>query len=82
MKIQVKLLGRYKEITEKEILDLSIKKDDTIRDVIDCFVSMYPEIEIDKKFILVSKNNVYTTKDEKVTDGDKITLSPPVVSGG
>jgi molybdopterin converting factor small subunit len=31
---------------------------------------------------MVSKNNTYTTFDEKIEDGDTITISPPVVSGG
>ena len=82
MKIKVKLNGRYKEITGKKELELEIKEGDTIWHVVDIFVKQYPEIEKDKKFIMVSKNNVYTTQDAKISDGDEITISPPVVSGG
>ena len=82
MNVKVKLLGRYKEITGKTDIELNIKNGDTIWHVVDVFVKQYPEIEKDKKFIMVSKNNIYTTIDAKIMDGDEITLSPPVVSGG
>jgi len=82
MDITVKLIGRYKQITKKTILTVTIDKADTIWDVINEFIKQYPAIEKDKKFIMVSKNNIYTTIDAKIMDGDEITLSPPVVSGG
>jgi len=82
MDITVKLIGRYKEITGQTSLKLKIEKGDTIWDVVDEFIKQYPAIEKDKKFIMVSKNNTYTTIDAKIADGDEIVLSPPVVSGG
>ena len=82
MNITVKLIGRYKEITGKTKLTLTVEKGDTIWDVVDEFIKQYSVIEKDKKFIMVSKNNIYTTIDAKIVDGDEITLSPPVVSGG
>ena len=82
MNITVKLIGRYKEITGKTKLTLTIEKGDAIWDVVDEFIKQYPAIEKDKKFIMVSKNNIYTTIGAKIMDGDEITLSPPVVSGG
>ncbi len=82
MKIKVKLIGRYKDITGKTELELKIEKGDTIWHVVDVFVKKYPKLEKDKKFIMVSKNNIYTTIDAKIKNDDEITLSPPVVSGG
>jgi len=82
MKIKVKLIGRYKDITGKTELELKINNGDTIWHVVDVFVKQYPKLEKDKKFIMVSKNNTYTTPDAKIENGDEITLSPPVVSGG
>jgi len=82
MKIKVKLVGRYREITGKKELELEIKNGNTIWHVVDIFVKQYPVIEKDKKFLMVSKNNVYTTKDVKISDGDEITISPPIVAGG
>ncbi len=82
MLVKVKLIGRYKDITGKQELELEILNGDTIWHVVDVFIKQYPKIEKDKKFIMVSKNNIYTTIDAKIMDGDEITLSPPVVSGG
>ena len=81
MKITVKLVGRYKDIVGKESLEIDIQKGNTIWDVVDTFAQQYPEIEKDKKFIMVAKSNRYTTFDESIEDGDEITISP-VVSGG
>lgn len=82
MNITVKLIGRYKDIAGQTKLKLIIEKGDTIWDVVNEFIKRYPQVEKDKKFIMVSKNNTYTTIDAKIMDGDEITLSPPVVSGG
>ena len=82
MLIKVKLIGRYKDITGKQELELEILNGDTIWHVVGVLIKQYPKIEKDKKFIMVSKNNIYTTIDAKIMDGDEITLSPPVVSGG
>jgi len=82
MRVTVKLVGRYKDIIGNTELELKINNGDTIWHVVDVFVRKFPEIQKDKKFIMVSKNNIYTTLDAKIENGDEITLSPPVVSGG
>ena len=82
MLVKVKLIGRYKDITGKQELELEVINGDTIWHVVGVLIKQYPKIEKDKKFIMVSKNNIYTTIDAKIMDGDEITLSPPVVSGG
>ncbi len=82
MLVKVKLIGRYKDITGKQELELEILNGDTIWHVVDVLIKQYPKIEKDKKFIMISKNNIYTTIDAKIMDGDEVTLSPPVVSGG
>lgn len=81
MKIKVKLFGRYQDIAGKREFELDIKGN-TIWDVIDYLMKQYPKIEKDKKFIMVSKNNTYTNFEEKIAEGDEITISPPVVAGG
>lgn len=81
MKIRVILYGRYSEIVGKKELQFEILGN-TIWDVIDILARKYSVIEKDKKFIMVLKNNTYTSFDEKIDEGDTITISPPVVSGG
>ena len=82
MKITVRLFGRYKDIAGKEQIKLDISAGNTLRDVVDTFVKQYPAIEKDKSRMMVSKNKMYASFDTTIIEGDEITLSPPVVSGG
>ena len=82
MKIMVRVFGRYKDITTKDVIQLNIGEGNTLGDVIDCFVKLYPVTEKDKSRMMVSKNKMYASFDTLITEGDEITLSPPVVSGG
>jgi len=82
MKVTVKLMGRYKDITGKDYIIFDIKNGDSLRDIVDLFVKQYPMTELDKRRMMVSKNNIYASYDTKINDGDEVTLCPPVVSGG
>ena len=82
MKITVKLFGRYKDIAGKDQIKLDISAGNTLRDVVDTFVKQYPATEKDKSRMMVSKNKMYASFDTTIIEGDEITLSPPVVSGG
>jgi molybdopterin converting factor small subunit len=82
MKIMVRVFGRYKDITKKDVIQLNIGGGNTLGDVIDSFVKQYPATEKDKSRMMVSKNKMYASFDTLITEGDEITLSPPVVSGG
>jgi MoaD family protein len=82
MKITVRLFGRYKDITGKDQIKLDISAGNTLKDVVDTFVKQYPATEKDKSRMMVSKNKMYASFDTTIIEGDEITLSPPVVSGG
>ncbi|HUS99288.1 MAG TPA: MoaD/ThiS family protein [Candidatus Thermoplasmatota archaeon] len=82
MKITVRLFGRYKDIAGKEKVHLDITEGNTLRDVIAVFVKQYPTVAIDKSRMMITKNKMFTSFDTTITEGDEITLSPPVVSGG
>lgn len=82
MMVMVRVFGRYKDITTKDVIQLNIGEGNTLGDVIDCFVKQYPATEKDKSRIMVSKNKMYASFVTVITEGDEITLSPPVVSGG
>ena len=81
MNVTVSFIGRYKSLTGGEIT-LTLSPGHTIYDVVTQLAQKYPEIEKDKKFLMVSKNNTYTTLKDSINDGDTITIIPPVVSGG
>jgi MoaD family protein len=82
MKITVRVFGRYKDITGKDTIQLDITDGNTLRDVVDFFVKLYPLAEKDKSRIMATKNKMYASFDTPVSEGDDITIAPPVVSGG
>ncbi|MCX6664718.1 MAG: MoaD/ThiS family protein [Euryarchaeota archaeon] len=82
MKITIKLIGRYKDITGKQELLFDILSGDTLWHAVDEFIKRYPVFEKDKQFMIVTKNNMFTNLNEKIKEGDNLTIAPPVVSGG
>lgn len=82
MKIMIKVIGRYKDITGKETIQLDIMDGNTLQDVVNAFIKQYPAAEKDKSRMMVTKNNMFASFDTTVAKEDEITLSPPVVSGG
>ena len=82
MKIMVRVFGRYKDVTGKDTIQLTVLEGNTLGDVVACFVKQYPAVEKDKTRIMVSKNKMYASYNTIIDEGDEITLSPPVVSGG
>lgn len=82
MKVTVKVFGRYKEITGKEQIQLMVTAGNTLKHVVEAFVTQYPMAEKDKKFMMVSKNKILASYDTVICEEDEIILSPPVVSGG
>ncbi len=82
MKIMVKVFGRYKEITGKEIVRIDITDGNTLQDVINAFIKQYPTVQKDKNWMMVTKNKLLSSFDTTIAEEDEITLSPPVVSGG
>ena len=82
MRIIIRFIGRYKDITKKQEITIDLEEGNTIWDAVNHLGEHYPEIEKDKKFIMVSKNNIFTTINAELAEGDEITIFPPVVSGG
>jgi molybdopterin converting factor small subunit len=82
MQVKVKFIGRYIDLTGIQEFNLNVSGGDSIWHVVDLVVKQYPQLEKDKKFIMISKNNIFTNREAKIKEDDEITLSPPVVSGG
>jgi molybdopterin converting factor small subunit len=80
--VVVKLFGRYPELIGHKELQVHVKAGAAIWDVIEEVVKQYPSLRKDRKFMIVSQNNTFTTMQAQVSDGDVITLSPPIVGGG
>jgi len=82
MNITITLIGRFKELIGTKELTISVDAPATIWDVVDALTVQYPLLDAERTFMIVSRNNVFSTFKTKVTDGDRITLSPPIVGGG
>ncbi|HVQ01505.1 MAG TPA: MoaD/ThiS family protein [Candidatus Thermoplasmatota archaeon] len=82
MRIRARLIGRYKTIVGKEYIELEVKDTPLLRDVLDAFVSHYPTVEKDRRFMMVCKNSTFTSPDTPLKEGDEVAICPPVVSGG
>lgn len=82
MKVRIRVFGRYKNITNKDMIQLNIGKGNKLSDIINCFVKQYPITEKDRNHMMVSINKKYASYDTIITEDDEITLSPPVVAGG
>ena len=82
MKIKIRLIGRYKDISGKSEFIMEVPEGDSIWHVVDMFIKQYPSFEKDKCFMIVSQNGRFTTLDEKINEGDEVMIAPPVVSGG
>lgn len=82
MNVTIRLIGRYKDLVGQDTLIVPLQDEETIWQILNILGKQYPQIDKDKKFIIVAKNNIYTNKEQPVADGDEITITPPVVSGG
>jgi len=82
MKITVTLYGRYKHLNNSSQLQLDLPDNATIRHLIDAFIQRYPEIQKDKKRIMVTKNNTFAPPNTPLTTTDSLSIAPPLVSGG
>lgn len=82
MNITVQFKGRYQDITGEKQITLSTKKNATIWDIIEQITLTYPPLKKDKKFMMISRNNTFTTIHAPIKEGDIVTIAPPVVGGG
>ncbi len=82
MNITVHFIGRYKQVIGESQQRITLNKGDTISDVVEHLAQRFPQLSKDKKFLMVSKNNSFTTLEDTLHEDDTITIIPPVVAGG
>lgn len=82
MKITLVLIGRYKDAAGSPTLELEVTSGETVWHVVDAFIQRYPLFEKDKKYMMLTKNGVFVSRDTPIQSGDTLTIAPPVVSGG
>jgi len=82
MSIEVKFSGRYRFLTGVESCIVDATELDTIEDVVIEIVFEYSSLKVDRARIMVFRDGVTLSYDEKVFDGDVLVFAPPLVSGG
>jgi len=81
MEVKITFFGRFREITGENETTLEIKKDLTLKEIIEIILREYPKLKEEKNSMLFSVNHRYASLETIVRDGDKIAVFPPVGGG-
>ncbi len=94
MRVRVRVLGDVliKDRIGKNSIDIELKENSTVKDVIESFIEMYPEIknelqgDLDRYFYQFSINGELVHPEEigrkKVRHGDEVVIFPAIGGGG
>ncbi len=81
MEVKITFFGRFREITGENETTLEIKKDLTLKEILEIIFRKYPRLKEEKNNMLFSVNHRYASLETIVRDGDEIAVFPPVVGG-
>ncbi|MDI6917898.1 MAG: MoaD/ThiS family protein [Thermoplasmatales archaeon] len=81
MKITVKFFAGHREAVGKEKIEMNVKKDATVNDVLNSLIKRYPNLEELKEYTIVSRNHKYAKLNEKLKERDELAFFPPVGGG-
>lgn len=81
--VVIKLFAGFRERTKKEKLEIEIKEETTIDEIITQLKKELPELKtfFESKTAIIALNQEVTTPESKVKNEDEIAIFPPV-SGG
>jgi molybdopterin synthase sulfur carrier subunit len=79
MKVHIKYYAKYRDTIGKREEDLEVEEM-TVRDLLNLLRGKYPSLGGDKTS-LIALNNKFQTDESKLSDGDTVSVFPPV-SGG
>ena len=81
MEVKITFFGRFREITGENEITLEIKKDLTLKEILEIILRKYPKLKEEKNNMLFSVNHRYASLETIVRDGDEIAVFPPVGGG-
>src|SRR6266404_3914088 len=81
MKVQVRLLARYREAAGHDRVDLELPEGGTAQAAWEAVSNRFPVLGPYRPFTLFALRNDYIEPDHPLRDGDELCLFPPV-SGG
>jgi len=80
-KVLVKFFASARDSVGKKNLEMEIKKNCKVGDVMENLFEEYPGLQEMEDHLLISVNKDRTGKDEILKDGDEIAVMPPVTGG-
>ena len=81
MNIKVKLFASFRDIVGAKEEELEIEEGMTVRDLLEEYISRFPEMAKFRDHIVLSVNREYGAPSKPLLDGDEVSFLPPV-SGG
>lgn len=81
MRVQVLFFGILREITGWSGEALELAEGATLGSVFDRYAARFPELERQRRSIMLARNHDFGTPDTRLQDGDEVAFLPPV-SGG
>ncbi|MFW5945303.1 MAG: MoaD/ThiS family protein [Candidatus Natronoplasma sp.] len=80
-KVLVKFFASARDIVGKKDLEMEIKKNWKVRDVMEDLFQEYPDLQEMEDHLLISVNKDRTGREEILKNGDEIAVMPPVTGG-
>jgi MoaE-MoaD fusion protein len=81
IRISILLFGRAREIAGRQTLELNLEGDPTVGSAFDVLKADYPKLGEMERSLLLAVNESYADRSQKLEDGDRLAVLPPV-SGG
>jgi molybdopterin converting factor subunit 1 len=77
----VKFFASYREAVGKEEIEIDVKEEASISDLLDVLKKALPKLGSLTETLIISVNKEYASYDTILNEGDEVALLPPV-SGG
>lgn len=81
MKVTVQLFAEFRRVTGIERFEVELPAAARVGDVVEAARARYPVLRNYAKSTLVARGMEFAVADELVSEGDEISLMPPVAGG-
>lgn len=81
MKVTLRFWAHLKDITRIDSLQVEMPQSSTVNDLLQEIYRRYPKINDWDKSLLIASGTEFAGRDQCLTDGEEISLMPPVQGG-
>jgi len=81
MKVKVVMFAVFRDIVGKKEEELEIESGTTVQNLLDSYISRFPQMARFREHIILSVNKEYGPPGKALKEGDEVSFLPPV-SGG